>query len=466
MNRLVVYIGPTLAAERIRRVAPDAELLPPVEGGMLARAHLGEGDIVVLIDGCYRDRPAVRHKEILSVIHAGATVIGAASMGAMRAAELTDHGMIGVGRVFQLYRDGDIRGDDEVAVRHSPGARDYRADSVALVNLRHGSRLAVEEGVVSAATAEALVTTAASWVFDERTLPRLTSALAATLGDDERGRLPALVEHLRQPGCDLKALDAISAIEYAVHLRSGTAPRPVPAAAHGDTAGAPPWRTSYLRDWETHWGDAARGDSGDWVSAVDVLDAARLYDDGYPDVHREVLTDLLSELAAGRSSIEHHAAELLGVRPDAPLPERLAAFLSSEERRLPAAEQALHVVLRMWPANACRDWRPLVLAKLRTHPSWPEWTDLVHRADAARGGQGPQAREDIAGLLFLARWGVSGPAVLRELGRRGFMTLRGLDRVAIRFGSLELQRRAAARRAAAVEPQPRDPVSTPAPAFG
>jgi hypothetical protein len=433
MNRMVVYVGPTLSAERVREIVPDAEIQPPVEGGMLERDHLSAGDVAVIIDGCYRDRPAVRHKEILHVMELGATVIGAASMGAMRAAELDRHGMIGVGRVYRMYRDGEITGDDEVAVRHSPAVRGYRADSIALVNLRHGIGMAVEQGRVSAATAEALVAGARDLVFDERTQTRIASALH----DHERAAVVALLDQLRQPASDLKAQDAAEALELAVRLHTQPASRPDPAT------GSPPWHTSYLRDWVTYWDDVTPGDSGDWVSAVDVLDAARLYDDGYPDVHRQILIEMLAEVA-GDASLQTCAMELLGLRPGAKMPAQLTRVLSSDELRQAIGAQALEVVLRVWPANICRDWRPAALARLREHPSWPEWTGLVHQADAARNGDGIQAREDLAGLLFLRRWGVSGPAARRELGRRGFLTFRGLDRVAARFGTLELRRRAAA----------------------
>ena len=434
MNRVVIYVGPTLSADRVRAIVPDAEIRPPVEGGMLERDHLAAGDVAVIIDGCYRDRPAVRHKEILYVLNRGVTVIGAASMGAMRAAELDRHGMIGVGAVYRMYRDGEITGDDEVAIRHSPAVRGYRADSVALVNLRHGSKMAVQLGRADAATAEALVAGARNLVFDERTLPRLASVLP----DHDPGQVSALLDQLRQPASDLKAQDAAESLELAAQLRTQQATPPEPAGC------PPPWRTSYLRDWVTYWDDVTPGDSGDWISAVDVLEAARLYDDGYPELHREVLLDMLTE-AAGHASPAAYAMELLGVRPGAAMPEQLTSFLSLAERRQAVSVQALEVVLRMWPANICRDWRPEVLARLRNHPSWTEWTDLVRQADAARNGDGVQAREDLAGLLFLHRWGVSGPAARRELGRRGFLTFRGLDRVAARFGTLELRRRAAAR---------------------
>ena len=126
MSRLLVHVGPTLPTAEVRRIAPEAEVHPPVEGGMLGRTQPRAGDVIVLIDGYYRDRPSVRHKEIMHLIDNGVTVVGAASMGALRAAELDSHGMVGIGRIYQMYKTGEIDGDDEVAIKHRTAEYDYR----------------------------------------------------------------------------------------------------------------------------------------------------------------------------------------------------------------------------------------------------------------------------------------------------------------------------------------------------
>jgi hypothetical protein len=61
------------------------------------------GDIVIIIDGLFYHTAPVRHKEILILLAQGVTVIGAASMGALRAAELHPYGMTGVGSIFDAY---------------------------------------------------------------------------------------------------------------------------------------------------------------------------------------------------------------------------------------------------------------------------------------------------------------------------------------------------------------------------
>ena len=81
---------------------------------------------------------AVWHKEILLALERGIEVWGAASMGALRAAELAPFGMRGVGAIYRAFARGALVADDEVAVAHLPAAQGYRAVSDALVNLRDG----------------------------------------------------------------------------------------------------------------------------------------------------------------------------------------------------------------------------------------------------------------------------------------------------------------------------------------
>jgi len=434
MNRLVIHVGPTLQAAEVRRTAPGAEIQPPVEGGLLGRTRPGAGDVIVVIDGYYRDRPAVRHKEIMYLIDQGVTVIGAASMGALRAAELDTHGMIGIGEVYRMYKAGEICGDDEVAIMHRTAEYGYRADSIALVNLRFGVQRALADGIVSETAAAAVVAAAKELPFDERTWPRVTAAARGRLFAAEMTEIPALARYCGQRACDLKARDALLAIEHGQRLAAA------PPAGSGRPPGeqAPPWRTGYLRNWVNYWDSAQASDFGDWISDSDVLDAVRLYSPDYPELHHEVVSGLLAEMAGQGRPAPRYARELLGLSSDDPLPGRLSMLLSAQERQLPVAEQATLVVLRSWPPNLCRDWRPLAIATLKRQSSWTRWRDLVVAADAARNGRASQPRADVAALLFLHRWGASGPAVPRELGRRGFLTVTGLDRAASRFAALEL----------------------------
>ena len=79
----------------------------------------------------------------------GIHVFGSASIGALRAAELLPFGMEGVGAVFDLYRDGILVDDDEVAVAHGPAETGFVSASEAMVNIRQTLRKAERLGVIS-----------------------------------------------------------------------------------------------------------------------------------------------------------------------------------------------------------------------------------------------------------------------------------------------------------------------------
>src|SRR5436305_3085254 len=114
--RAVVFAGPTLPP-RLRR---DGETLwewrPPVRQGDVYRAALTGPAAIGIIDGYFEVVPTVWHKEILWAMAQGIHLFGAASIGALRAAELDSFGMRGVGRIYEAYRDGILEDDDEVAV--------------------------------------------------------------------------------------------------------------------------------------------------------------------------------------------------------------------------------------------------------------------------------------------------------------------------------------------------------------
>ena len=111
--KVVVYAGPTISADDIRFVLPSAVVRPPAARGDLLAESWHPGDVAVVIDGYFRERRSVGHKEILRVLADGAAVIGTASMGALRAMELAPCGMRGLGACQHQcgQRDGaDVRG--------------------------------------------------------------------------------------------------------------------------------------------------------------------------------------------------------------------------------------------------------------------------------------------------------------------------------------------------------------------
>ncbi|MDH7802338.1 MULTISPECIES: TfuA-like protein [unclassified Rhizobium] len=129
----VVFAGPS-----IHGIAPEQisglDLRGPAACGDIFDAVRKGARTIGLIDGLYGDCAAVWHKEILFALTSGVTVLGAASMGALRAAECAAFGMIGIGEIFEAYRDGQRFSDADVAVSHAPGELDYRPLTIALVD--------------------------------------------------------------------------------------------------------------------------------------------------------------------------------------------------------------------------------------------------------------------------------------------------------------------------------------------
>ena len=166
----IVFTGPTLPAREAARQL-DALYLPPVAQGDVYRAALRRPRAIGIIDGYFERVPAVWHKEILWAMAQGIHVFGSASMGALRAAELADFGMEGVGKVFEAYRDGVLEDDDEVALMHAPAEYGFRALSEPMVNIRFTLERAEAAGVVGAAARRALESAAKRLHYRERTYP-------------------------------------------------------------------------------------------------------------------------------------------------------------------------------------------------------------------------------------------------------------------------------------------------------
>lgn len=75
---------------------------------------------IVLIDGTFRQTLAVWVKELVFAMVDGVRVVGASSMGALRAAELWRYGAIGIGAIFEAYKNGTVQDDAWVAMTYDP----------------------------------------------------------------------------------------------------------------------------------------------------------------------------------------------------------------------------------------------------------------------------------------------------------------------------------------------------------
>jgi TfuA protein len=190
LSGAVVFTGPSLHPDEARHLV-NATVLPPIKRGDLDRAVRQRPRIVGIIDGEFFQSLAVSPKEILPLLDSGVKVYGSSSMGALRAVELCKYGMIGVGRVFRLFRSGVLDADDEVALAYSPST--YEPLSEPLVNTRYALRAAVNRGILRRNDAAELICRLKRVYFPERTTELMLSIARELWGAETSTRLRQFV---------------------------------------------------------------------------------------------------------------------------------------------------------------------------------------------------------------------------------------------------------------------------------
>ncbi len=230
---ILVFLGPTLRLTEAQLTLDAIYLQPAAQGDILLAAHAFRPRAMVLIDGQFEDRPAVRHKEILWAMAQGIVMIGAASMGALRAAELNDFGMIGIGLIFRWYRRWRLAPDDAVAVHSGPPELGFVPLTDALIDLQRTFASLMRRDLITAAERDMLTTVARNMNFRERTL-------AAVLG--KAGWPADRMRELQQHFAGQKRLDALWALRDAQAL----------AGRGAGTGRGGPWvaTNTFMRDLE------------------------------------------------------------------------------------------------------------------------------------------------------------------------------------------------------------------------
>jgi len=130
-SRPVLFAGPSIGVLEVPRTI---EVRPPARCGDLAALLDDPPPAVGLVDGYFNLAPTVWHKEIIDLLAAGTRVVGGASLGAIRAAELVDYGMEGVGAIYHAYCKGELVRDDAVMLMHAPERLGYAAITLSLVD--------------------------------------------------------------------------------------------------------------------------------------------------------------------------------------------------------------------------------------------------------------------------------------------------------------------------------------------
>lgn len=299
---VIVFCGPTISAAEVREHI-DAICLPPAGYGDILRAveMSPRPRVIAIIDGVFRTVPAVRHKEILWAMSQGIHIFGAASMGALRASELYEHGMVGIGSIFADYCSGRIEDDDEVAVEHGPPDLGFITLSEAMVDIRATLDAAVRDNVIDKHIESFIVDIAKQQFYANRHwLELLECARASGL---DPARIDALADWLQTGRVRRKYEDAR---EMLAALREFIATDPLPFNPKFTFERTDVWEIDCEsgRDLPTSIG----GDNGT-LRVEDILDELRLLPGDYVSIQQEALIRALSLREARRQGIEPEPEE-------------------------------------------------------------------------------------------------------------------------------------------------------------
>jgi len=207
---IIVFLGPSLSHDEAYKIL-DADYRPPIQRGDVRAALNDNPDIIGIIDGVFHQEPAVSHREILDALKKGVTVVGGASMGALRASELDDFGMMGIGYVYNQYKECLIESDDDVAVAINPITMEQLSDS--LVSMKYNLKKALDKYIISKEEFNALIETAKSIFYPKRTYTLLLNTVKM-----HPAKIAAIKNFLIEEGIDIKRQDAIDVLEYIKNL--------------------------------------------------------------------------------------------------------------------------------------------------------------------------------------------------------------------------------------------------------
>ncbi|CAN7665412.1 TfuA-like protein [Neorhizobium tomejilense] len=204
----VLFVGPSLPEAR-RFVADDITVRPPAMQGDVRRAVDEGARAIGLIDGAFEYVAPVWHKEILYGLSKGVAIFGAASMGALRAAECHAFGMTGIGEIFAAYASETRIDDADVALLHGPEELGYVAVTIPMVNVDATIAGCCTHGLIDVQEARRLKESARSLFFKVRSW----NAIVANCPEIASARANEVLRILRHNYVDQKRADAIALID-------------------------------------------------------------------------------------------------------------------------------------------------------------------------------------------------------------------------------------------------------------
>jgi TfuA protein len=213
MNKPIIFLGPSLTHEKARKIL-DAEYKPPAKKGDFLKfaTQTNVLTVVGLVDGYFlQDYPPSPIEVYQLIMRKNTVVIGSASLGALRAVELEKFGMIGLGKIFELYKRGTINADDEVAVTFTEEAQSLQSE--AMIDIRFNLFMAEKKGTIDKITKKTVARVAKGIYFPYRNYGDILDK-TKTMYPELEHDLESFRAYINRNRQSLKEKDAIRLVEY------------------------------------------------------------------------------------------------------------------------------------------------------------------------------------------------------------------------------------------------------------
>jgi hypothetical protein len=207
--RIKVYTMLTLDRSAVRALLPGATVALPIQRGDLVADIRSGVHVVAMIDGAFEQSMAVSPSEVLAAIRAGVRVYGASSMGALRAAELDQYGMVGYGRIYEQIKRSEVFRDDFLGQLFAVEGKRIRALSVTFTDFEFALLGLLGKGKITRKDTQLLLNHYRRLFYTDRHFPGIRKRLE----DAGLSRLVRFARLATDPRLSQKGADAIGLLK-------------------------------------------------------------------------------------------------------------------------------------------------------------------------------------------------------------------------------------------------------------
>lgn len=209
----IVFGGPSLKIVR-SKYPTDFDYRTPIQRNdlhMILKNYSIPG-CVLITDGIFGNRLAVTPVECMDFIEAGWLLLGSSSIGALRAADCNDMGMIGIGDIFMGYQMGYYHSDADVAVIYQDES--YDELTVSMVHADSIAKKLVSQDLLTYLQYRVIIKNIRKIPWHRRSARKVSKIFDSNLSKEYTD---LFLKYIKLPESNPKKNDAILACDYIYH---------------------------------------------------------------------------------------------------------------------------------------------------------------------------------------------------------------------------------------------------------